>query len=57
AFWRMRADYVIPSKALGEVTDSGVFWPTPQDPLHRLIRDRQASSDHRLVWVDVDIAQ
>jgi len=56
AFWRMRADYVIPSKALGEVTDSGVFWPTPQDPLHRLIRDRQASSDHRLVWVDVDIA-
>ncbi|QHJ11803.1 hypothetical protein FX988_02039 [Paraglaciecola mesophila] len=57
AFWRMRADYVLPSKTLGEVSASGVFWPIPQDPLHRLIKDRQASSDHRLVWVDVDLAE
>lgn len=55
AFWRMRADYVLPSTKLGEVTDSGVFWPTPQDPQYRLIQNRQASSDHRLVWVDVQL--
>jgi hypothetical protein len=52
AEWSMRADYVLPSTSLN-VTGSGVFWPKPDDPLFRLIKDRQSSSDHRLVWVDI----
>jgi hypothetical protein len=55
AFWGMRADYVLPSKKLGKVSAGGVFWPKPTDDTYRLIKDRQASSDHRLVWVDVDL--
>jgi hypothetical protein len=53
AFWRMRADYVLPAKKTGEVLASGVFWPGRADPLQRLTENRQASSDHRLVWVDI----
>jgi hypothetical protein len=49
----MRADYVIPSKAGWRVVDGGVFWPTENDPLYRLVEGRRASSDHRLVWMDL----
>ena len=49
-----RADYVLPSRGL-TITDKGVFWPTEGDPLHKLVSNREASSDHRLVWVDVDL--
>ncbi|MFQ3197067.1 MAG: endonuclease/exonuclease/phosphatase family metal-dependent hydrolase [Paraglaciecola sp.] len=55
AFWRMRADYVLPAKKAGEVIASGVFWPRREDVLQRLIKNRQASSDHRLVWVDIKL--
>lgn len=51
----LRVDYVLPSRGL-KVIGSGVFWPAPDDPLARLVaaRDRKrASSDHRLVWVDI----
>ncbi len=49
----LRADYALPSSGL-EVVGAGVFWPAPDDPLHRLIGGkRPASSDHRLVWVDI----
>ncbi|NDD75469.1 MAG: endonuclease/exonuclease/phosphatase family protein [Gammaproteobacteria bacterium] len=49
----LRADYVLPSKDL-QVCASGVFWPTPAEPMWRLVNDDvRASSDHRLVWVDV----
>ncbi|MEO1492681.1 MAG: endonuclease/exonuclease/phosphatase family protein [Pseudomonadota bacterium] len=55
----LRADYVLPSRDL-TVTGSGVFWPAEADPLHRLVvikgRER-ASSDHRLVWVDIASVQ
>ena len=51
ASWGMRADYVLPSKNL-KVSDSGVFWPGKEDELYRLVKDRNTSSDHRLVWVD-----
>ena len=55
AYWRMRADYVLPSvKGLTPV-NSGVFWPLPSNNTYRLIKDRSASSDHRLVWVDVEL--
>jgi hypothetical protein len=46
----LRADYVLPSKNL-HIVDSAVFWPTMSDPLFDLV----ASSDHRLVWIDVRI--
>ncbi|MCP5088021.1 MAG: endonuclease/exonuclease/phosphatase family protein [Rhodobacteraceae bacterium] len=50
----LRVDYVRPSKSL-KVLDSGVFWPTPDAPLFDLIGlDGNASSDHRLVWVDLE---
>jgi hypothetical protein len=54
AEWSMRADYVLPSTSL-KVKASGIFWPKPDDPLFRLIKDRKSSSDHRLVWVDIAI--
>ncbi|MEW6997203.1 endonuclease/exonuclease/phosphatase family protein [Colwelliaceae bacterium BS250] len=55
AYWRMRADYVLPSALGFTITDSGVFWPSITDEKFRLIKDRSASSDHRLVWVDLMI--
>jgi len=51
----LRVDYVLPAAALA-VTGAGVFWPAPDDPLARLVRTEgreRASSDHRLVWVDI----
>lgn len=55
AAWGMRADYVLPSKAGWRVADAGVFWPARKDPLFRLVKNRRASSDHRLVWVDLKL--
>lgn len=50
----LRVDYVLPSKDW-TVTSSGVFWPSPDDPLARLVAmaPKAASSDHRLVWLDL----
>jgi hypothetical protein len=47
----LRIDYVLPSSDL-RVVDGGVFWPTADEPTRPLI----ACSDHRLVWVDVQIS-
>jgi len=54
AAWGMRADYVLPSNNL-VVKNSGVFWPTSEEETVRLVEDRAASSDHRLVWADVEV--
>ncbi len=56
----LRADYVLPSRDLFPA-GSGVFWPVTRDPLYALVGDRQdpattPSSDHSLVWVDVEPA-
>ena len=50
----LRADYVLPSKDL-PVVGSGIFWPTANDPLARLVvmKPIVASSDHRLVYLDL----
>jgi 3-phytase/alkaline phosphatase D len=49
----LRADYVLPRKQL-RIVDAGVFWPASDDPLFRLVGTWPfPSSDHRLVWVDV----
>ncbi|WP_076417893.1 endonuclease/exonuclease/phosphatase family protein [Colwellia sp. UCD-KL20] len=55
AHWGMRADYVLPSKNLITIINSGVFWPLPTDDEFRLVKDRAASSDHRLIWVDISL--
>ncbi len=44
----MRIDYCLPSQSLKTV-DSGVFWPTPDQPGG----DLPSASDHRLVWIDI----
>ena len=44
----MRIDYCLPSKTL-TVSDSGVFWPKPDQPGGDLVE----ASDHRMVWVDL----
>jgi len=49
----LRADYVLPSKAL-QIRDAGVFWPTEDDPLFALVGTFPfPGSDHRLVWLDL----
>lgn len=57
AHWGMRADYILPSSFGFSIKDSGVFWPQISDDNYRLIENRKASSDHRLVWVDVELAK
>lgn len=48
---RLRVDYVLPSNDM-KITDAKVFWPGERDPASQWIK----SSDHRLVWVDVMMA-
>lgn len=51
----LRVDYVLPSREL-PIVAGGVFWPLASDPLFRLVGTYPFPvSDHRLVWVDVDI--
>ncbi len=58
----LRVDYVLPSQTL-EIVDAGVFWTEKDDPLLNLVGDFNPnvqptgfpSSDHRLVWVDVEV--
>ncbi|WP_435104951.1 endonuclease/exonuclease/phosphatase family protein [Arhodomonas sp. AD133] len=51
----LRVDYVLPDARL-PVLDAGVFWPAPGEPGHELVGNgpEVISSDHRLVWVDVE---
>jgi hypothetical protein len=52
----LRADYVLPSRQL-DILDGAVFWPVSSDPLSRLTGTFPfPSSDHRLVWLDVQVA-
>ena len=49
----LRVDYVLPSDAF-TIADAGVFWPPANEELARLVTiEPVASSDHRLVWVDI----
>ncbi|GAA2628471.1 endonuclease/exonuclease/phosphatase family protein [Streptomyces vastus] len=50
----LRVDHVIPSHGLVPV-GNGIFWPTSDDPLYRLVGGGTTvpTSDHRLVWQDV----
>ncbi|MEM1135741.1 MAG: endonuclease/exonuclease/phosphatase family protein [Bacteroidota bacterium] len=51
--WGLRVDYLIPSKNI-KIKKSGVFWPPTNNKLHYLVKDN-ASSDHRLVWIDIEL--
>jgi hypothetical protein len=50
----LRVDYVLPDSRL-TVTGAGVFWPAPGETGAALVADRAASSDHRLVWLDLEL--
>ena len=52
----LRADYVLPSVDIG-IAASGIFWPVASDPLVYLTGAGfpVPSSDHRAVWVDVEL--
>jgi hypothetical protein len=51
----LRADYVLPSKRL-RVVDGAVFWPAEGEPFFELTGVFPfPSSDHRLVWIDVEV--
>lgn len=45
-----RLDYVLPSKSL-DVRRCGVYWPPSSSPEH----EYATFSDHRLVWVDIEL--
>ena len=55
ANWQARVDYVLPSTYGLDIKEGGVFWPVESNEHYRLIKDRSASSDHRLVWLDLVI--
>jgi hypothetical protein len=57
AVGNLRVDYLLPSKGL-EVCGGGVFWPSQTGPAARLVWGDQPppSSDHRLVWIDVNVS-
>jgi hypothetical protein len=57
AGWRMRADYVLPAKNGLKYQSSGVFWPAPGETLHEVVNSRGSSSDHRLVWVKLQLPE
>lgn len=47
----LRVDYILPSSDL-TVTDAGVFWPSPSDPMAEVVAQ---ASRHRLVFVDIEL--
>ena len=55
----LRLDYVLPSRSFN-ATASGVYWPAPHKADSALFwnkagwSERRASSDHRIVWVDIE---
>lgn len=53
----LRCDYVLPGKVGLSPLEAGVFWPKHDGPLYRLVASdpKPASSDHRLVWMDVRV--
>ncbi|UZR94372.1 endonuclease/exonuclease/phosphatase family protein [Chondrinema litorale] len=51
--WGLRVDYLIPSANIN-VKKSGIFWPENGKKLSYLT-DNNASSDHRLVWLDIEL--
>ncbi|MBY5991450.1 endonuclease/exonuclease/phosphatase family protein [Ferrimonas balearica] len=55
AAWRAQVDYVLPSRFGFTPLRGGVFWPVDGLELSRLVAERGASSDHRLVWLELEL--
>lgn len=53
--FQLRVDYVVPSVYGMRIENGGVFWPASGDALAPLVANN-AASDHRLVWLDVTLA-
>ncbi len=51
----VRIDYALPSVAGLRYLGGGVFWPAPEDPLAGLTGPE--TSDHHLVWIDVEVGE
>ena len=45
-------DYCLPARTI-EIVRSEVFWPAPDDPLHKIVDLEISPSDHYLVWADL----
>lgn len=50
----LRVDYVLPSKTLSLV-GSGIYWLQSSDPQFKLAE--WPTSDHRLVWIDIELPE
>jgi hypothetical protein len=51
----LRVDYVLPRVNM-KIVEGAVFWPLSSDPLFRLVGVFPfPSSDHKLVWIDVQV--
>lgn len=48
---QMRVDYVLPSRKLA-LRDAGVFWPSTNDRRSQWV----AATDHRMVWIEVELS-
>ena len=46
----LRIDYLLPSKSL-KIVGCGVYWPAKEQAGHDLI----SVSDHRLIWLDIEL--
>ena len=57
ARWGLQVDYALASSRGVRQTGQGLFWPQNGSALFRLVEDRRASSDHRLVWIDIEITE
>ena len=55
ADWKMRADYALPSDFGFTIEGGAVFWPTTTQDLYYLVGPDVQSSDHRLVYLDLNI--
>lgn len=54
ASWGARADYTLPSATL-DITEAFVFWPSKNEPLYNLVKDRASSSDHKMVFIRLTV--
>jgi endonuclease/exonuclease/phosphatase family metal-dependent hydrolase len=52
AVGNLRVDYCLPSKNL-TANQAGIYWPVPEEVGANLV----TASDHRLVWVDIEMPQ
>jgi len=52
----LRVDYVLPSRGLG-IMGQGIFWPVPDGDAADVLKLESGRdvTDHRLVWVDLEI--